>query len=199
MGKEPDEIREEIEETRSQMGETIEAIGYRADVKARVKESVAEKKDAVTSAVAGAKDSVVSAMTGSAGTVASAVSDTLPSGDAVKRGARRGAGMARENPIGLAVGSAAIGFLAGLLIPSTRVEDERLGELGDQVREAAKETGQEALERGKTVAQEVVESAQETVRESGQQQGQELADSLRESAQEVASGGSAGASDASTT
>jgi Protein of unknown function (DUF3618) len=32
MGQDPDEIRQEIEQTRAEMGETVEAIGYKADV-----------------------------------------------------------------------------------------------------------------------------------------------------------------------
>ena len=35
MGETPDDIREEIEETRARMGDTVEAIGYKADVKSR--------------------------------------------------------------------------------------------------------------------------------------------------------------------
>jgi hypothetical protein len=85
--------------------------------------------------------------------------------------AQRAAGMARENPLGLAVGATAVGFVAGLLIPSTRMEDERIGPMADQLKEQAKETGQEAMERGKHVAQQ----AAETVKDEGQKQAQEMA------------------------
>jgi hypothetical protein len=40
MGETPDNIREDIEETRARMGETAEAIGYKADVKSRVKDTI---------------------------------------------------------------------------------------------------------------------------------------------------------------
>ncbi len=40
MAKGKDEIRDEIEETRRQMGDTIEALAYKADVKSRAKESL---------------------------------------------------------------------------------------------------------------------------------------------------------------
>jgi hypothetical protein len=36
MGKDPSEIREEIEQTRGDMGESVEALGHKPDVKARV-------------------------------------------------------------------------------------------------------------------------------------------------------------------
>jgi ElaB/YqjD/DUF883 family membrane-anchored ribosome-binding protein len=159
VGKDPSEIREEIEQTRGDMGETVEALGHKADVKTRVKESVADKRDRVKERITGA---------------GSTVGDATPDADEVKQGAQRAVGVAQENPIGLAVGSVAVGFVAGMLVPTTRVEDEKLGPVADQVKERVKETGQEALERGKEVVQDAAESAKETAQESGEQQAREL-------------------------
>ena len=89
----------------------------------------------------------------------------------MKQGAQQAVGIAKENPLGLAVGGLAVGLIAGLLLPSTRVENEKLGPMADQVKEQAKETGQEAMERGKHVAQQ----AAETAKEEGQKQAQEMA------------------------
>jgi gas vesicle protein len=160
VGEAPDDIREDIEETRARMGETVEAIGYKADVKSRVKESVAEKKDAVVSRVSGA----------------------VPDGDQMKRGARK-VGISKQNPLGLAVAGAAAGFVLGTLLPSTSMEDERLGEMSDQVGEKAREMGQETLDRTKEVARGAVDTAKEQTGEETQQ----LASSLRDKAQEVGS------------
>jgi gas vesicle protein len=165
VSQDPNEIREEIEETRARMGEKVDAIGYKADVPTRTREYVSEKKDAVVSKVRGSS----------------------PDTEGLKQGARRAGGIAKENPLGLAVGAAAVGFLAGLLLPSTRVEDERMGEVADQVKEQARETGQEALERGKAVAQDAAQSASETAREQGRQQQEELTESLRQRTQETTS------------
>ena len=63
----------------------------------------------------------------------------------------------KQNPIGLAIGGAAVGFIAGLILPTTRIEDEKLGETSDEVMHRVKETGQEAIERGKQVAQDTLE------------------------------------------
>jgi F0F1-type ATP synthase membrane subunit b/b' len=188
MGQDPDAIRQDIEHTRAEMTDTVEAIGYKADVPARAKEKVSEKVDAAKAKVSQATTRAKEAVAGStsrAGDTAARVGDAAPSGDQVKHTARRAAGLAQENPLGLAIGAAAIGFLAGLVVPSTRVEDERLGPVADQVKDTVKETGQEALERGKQVAQEAVSSAAETARQRGQQQGQDLADSAKQRAQEV--------------
>ena len=151
MGQDPSQIRNEIDETRARMGDTAEALGHKADVPGRAKEAISDRVESVRSTISGS---------------------TPDSGD-VKQGVQRAAGIAKENPLGLAVGATAVGFVAGLLVPSTRVEDEKIGPMADQVKDRAKETGQEALERGKHVAQE----AAQTVKDEGRQQAQEMAPS----------------------
>jgi len=170
MGEDPRAIRSEIEDTRERMGDTVDALAYKADVKSRAKDSVNEKVDNLKSKVTGAKDSVA---------------DATPSGGEVKHGARQAAGIAQENPLGLAIGAAAIGFVAGMLIPSTRVEDEKIGPVADQVKAKAAETGQQALDRGKQVAQDVAEQAKETAKESGREQAQGVAEDARQAAQDT--------------
>jgi ElaB/YqjD/DUF883 family membrane-anchored ribosome-binding protein len=183
MGQDPDAIRQDIEQTRSEMSDTVGAVGYKADVPSRAKEAVSETVDNVKNKVSDTATRAKEAVTGTT----SRVSDATPDSGQLKQQARRTAGLAKENPLGLAVGAAAIGFLAGLAVPSTRVENERLGPLADQVKDKVKETGQEALDRGKQVAQEVASSAAETAKQSTQEHGQGLADSAKESAQEVRS------------
>jgi uncharacterized protein DUF3618 len=192
MGQDPDAIREEIEQTRAEMSETVEAIGYKADVPSRAKEKVSEKMENVKAKVSNTATRAKEAVVGTAsraGDVASGaagrVSDATPSGSEVKQQARQAAGLAKENPLGLAIGAAAIGFLAGLAVPSTRVENEKLGPVADQVKDKVKETGQEALDRGKQVAQEVASTATDTAKEKTQEHGQQLADSAKQSAQDV--------------
>jgi hypothetical protein len=192
MGQDPDAIRQDIEQTRAEMSDTVEAIGYKADVPSRAKEAVSDKVENVKAKVTGTATRAKEAVTGAS----DRVGDRTPSRGEVKQQARRAAGMARENPLGLAIGAAAIGFLAGLAVPTTRVEDEKLGPVADQVKDKAKETGQEALERGKQVAQEVASTATETAKEKTQEQGQELADSARQSAQDVRSEARQGSSPA---
>jgi gas vesicle protein len=157
-------------------------------VPSRAKEKVSEKIDAARSKVSEAASRAREAVAGTtpsagdtAGGVAARVREATPSGQQVKRQARRAAGLAQQNPLGLAIGAAAVGFLAGLVVPSTRVEDERLGPVADQVKQQARETGQEALERGKQVAQEAASAAAETAKEHGQ----DLTDSAKQRAQEV--------------
>jgi hypothetical protein len=81
---------------------------------------------------------------------------------------------AESNPIGLALGGLAVGFLAGLLIPQTSIEDEQLGPIADRVRDEAVATGREALQRGKSVARKATDSAKETATAAGRDQAQAL-------------------------
>ena len=159
MGQDPSQIRQDIEHTRGEMGDTVEALGHKTDVPGRAKEAISGRVDTVK--------------------------DKVPS-------AGQAAGVAKENPLGLAVGAAAVGFVAGMLIPSTRVEDEKIGPMADQVKEKARETGQEALERGKEVARQTAESAKETAQEAGKEQADELRDSTQEKAAETQGVGARG-------
>ena len=181
MGQEPSQIREEIEETRAEMGDTVEALAYKTDVKTRVKESISDKRERLIEQVQGTSHKV---------------GEATPDGQQVKEGARQAVGVAQENPLGLAIGGIAAGFLAGMLLPSTKVEDEKVGPIADQVKESAAETGQEALDRGREVASQVAEQAVEgarevsqdavrTARDAGQEQASELKDTAQENAHEV--------------
>jgi gas vesicle protein len=164
MGQEPGEIRQEIEQTRSQMGDTVDALAYKTDVKSRVKESFADKKDRLRGQMQGAS---------------SRIGGATPDTGQVKDGAKQAVGIAEENPIGLALGGVAAGFLVGMMVPATKIEDERVGPIADQMKDKAMETGQEAIERGKDVAGQVTEQAVETAKEAGQEQAEELKSSVQ--------------------
>jgi hypothetical protein len=86
----PEEIRRDIEETRGDLGDTVEALAAKADVKAQAKDKAEEVK-------AQAKDK--------AGEVKQKVADVTPAG--VQESAQR-------NPLPFAVGGALlVGFLFG--------------------------------------------------------------------------------------
>jgi len=165
MGQDPSDIRAQIAETRARVGDEVDALSYKTDVPARVGDYVDDKKQAVKDKVTGAKDAVV-------GSASSAVPDRQQVG--------RVKDLAERNPVGLAIGAAAVGFVAGLVIPSTRIEDERVGEVSDRLVDAARETAGDAVERGKQVAQDAAEAA----KESGKEQSGELASNLQERAQQ---------------
>jgi hypothetical protein len=89
MGEDPREIERDIEQTREHMGETVEALAYKADVPTRVKESVADKKDAVVGKLTGAMDKV----TGGTSNAASRTGDVA---SAAGQRTKRAVGMAQQ-------------------------------------------------------------------------------------------------------
>jgi hypothetical protein len=192
MGQDPDAIRQDIEQTRADMSETVEVIGYKADVPSRAKDKVGQKMEDVKSKVSETATRAKEAVTGTTSRVGDAASGTAarvgeatPTGGEAKQQAKRAVGLAKENPLGLAVGAVALGFLAGLVVPGTRVENERLGPVADQVKDKVKETGQEALDRGKQVAQEATSSAAATAKQEGREHGHGLAQSAKQNVQDV--------------
>lgn len=212
MGQDPEQIRDEIERTRQEMGETVGAIGYKTDVKSRTRDKVTETKGKITDKAEGLKDRVTGTVSsasdhlpgsGTAGSgpgVGERLSSATPDSEEVKRRARRAKSVAQQNPLGLALGSAALGFLAGMLIPTTDIENEKIGPIADQLKEEVKSTGQEAIERGKQVAEDLTsgdakEAAQAAAKEAaktsvegtvkGQAEG--FKESLKESAENVQS------------
>lgn len=126
-------------------------------------------KHAVTDAASTAKDAV----TGAAHTAADAVSDAkerlVDATGAARERARYQAYQARvgfwetmeESPLAMGAAALAIGVVAGLMIPSTRKEDEMMGETRDRLMDRAREVGEEALEKGKHVATAAVETLKE--------------------------------------
>lgn len=184
MGQDPEAIRREIERTREEMSDTIGAIGYKADVPSRTKDAVGDRVDSVKEKL---------------GMASSKVSDATPDGAQVKDGAKRAAGAAQSNPLGLGIGAVAVGFLAGMLIPETKIEHEKLGPAADQIKDQVKDTASEAIDHGKQVAQEVGQqvsetakesaaTAKETVQEKAQEHGQELKDTAKDNAQQAKEG-----------
>ena len=170
MGEEASNIREEIDQTRAEMGDTVDALAHKTDVKSRMKESFSDKKERLRTQMAG---------------TSSRIGEATPDGEQVKQGARQAVGVAEENPIGLALGGLAAGFLAGMLLPSTKIEDQRVGPVADELKGKAKETAQEALERGREVTSQVTDQAVETAKEVGREEAEALRGSAVENAQEV--------------
>jgi ElaB/YqjD/DUF883 family membrane-anchored ribosome-binding protein len=97
--RDPEEIRRDIEETRAEMGDTVEALSERADVKGQARRRVEDAKSSVSQK----KDDLLGKAR-----EASPESATAAAGQVSEK--------ARENPLPLAVaGGFALGFLLGRL------------------------------------------------------------------------------------
>lgn len=104
--RDPEELRREIEQTRSELGDTVEALAQKADVKAQVSEKVDDRKAALRERQEELKAKV--------GGARERASDATP--EDVKRAASQVAHTAEERPfpaIGVAL---AVGFVLGWLL-----------------------------------------------------------------------------------
>ena len=100
--RDPEQIRQEIEETRAELGDTVAAMAHRTDVKAQAK----ERFDHAKATVGEKKEEVL----GKAKEI---------SPDTAVSAATEVSHKARQNPLPLAVsGAFAIGFLVGRLTTS---------------------------------------------------------------------------------
>jgi ElaB/YqjD/DUF883 family membrane-anchored ribosome-binding protein len=125
----------------------------------KAKEAAGQAKDAVSGAAESIRDKFSSVGDAAQGAVEQGRSAARTVSRSVESGYRTGAdqfGNAVEQyPLAVGIGFAALGVLAGVLLPRTRREDQLLGEHSDQLVDAAREKGQEMFESGKEVAQRV--------------------------------------------
>jgi len=224
MGSGPDEvdeIRQQIEESRENLGEAVGALAYKADVKNRGKEAIEDKKEAIMEKVETLKSKVTGDGEGSMGDTSKdklpsggAIKDKLPSGEGVgekvdalksklpdgvgdaasrvgaaapskedvKEKAQAAAGLAHDHPIAVVAGAAAAGLAAGLALPETQLEREKLAPTAQQAREQAQARAQQTVEQVKSAAQDAVGSTVDAVRQKGQEQGGKLGEIVEKTA-----------------
>ncbi|MFZ0091040.1 MAG: DUF3618 domain-containing protein [Solirubrobacteraceae bacterium] len=107
QSKSPEEIRAEIEQTRGQLGDTVEALTAKTDVKAQAQDRISAIKQGVTENVAAAKETV----TGKTDEFSGKVREATP--ESAGAGAQQLTSTIREKPLPFAVAGA---FFAGLTI-----------------------------------------------------------------------------------
>lgn len=87
-----------------------------------------------------------------------------------------------DYPLAVAAGCLGLGLLVGMILPRTRREDELMGERSDHLKDQARETGEDLLERGQNLVQSTKSAVMEEVDEQGLSVG-----NLAEKAMHVAS------------
>ncbi|CAN5810952.1 DUF3618 domain-containing protein [soil metagenome] len=165
----PDQIRADIERTRSSLSTDVDTLAGRVDPRSVAKRGTDRLRDRATSA----KDAVM----GSASSGQSQVSDR--SGDAAGRvsgtaSAAPGKAMqhTQGNPLAAGLVAFGLGWLASSILPSTKAEQQAAGRLEQQ----AQQYKQPVTEHAKAVAQEVGENLRDPA--------QQAAESMRATAQE---------------
>jgi gas vesicle protein len=105
---------------------------------------------------------------------ASKIADKTPSKDDVKQKAQGAAGVAADHPIAVVAGAAAAGLAAGLAVPETELERQKLKPHAQQARAEITGRVQETVQQVKSGAQDAAGSVADAVKEQGQQQGGKL-------------------------
>lgn len=107
----PEQVREEIEQTRSELGDTVAALAAKTDVKAQAKKAAEEAKQTVSGKVTDTKESV----TGKKDEFISSAQEATP--ESAQEAGRHVLTFAKENSLPLAVLAA---LLLGVLIGRRR-------------------------------------------------------------------------------
>jgi hypothetical protein len=171
VGEDPAALRKQIEDTRDRMTEVTTTLAGKVSPTAP-QERVSARVDAPDSGRQPDEN-------GSAGGA------DLP--DAGRRQAARALRLGSDNPLAVVAAVSAAGFVAGMLVPSSSLEDERIGPIADQVKDQAREIGQEAADRAQEIGAAAAEQAAEagtdlshTLRDEVERQGRELGSTIPE-------------------
>ena len=164
----------EVEEREGRLSSALHSA------KDRVSDAAGTAKHAVSDAASTAKGAVAEAASTAREAVTDAKEKVVDATSAARERASELSGQARERaryqarqaqmgfwqsmeerPLAIGAAALALGVVAGLLAPSTRKEDELMGETRDRLMERAREVGEEALEKGKQVASVAVDTLKE--------------------------------------
>lgn len=179
MGQSPEELKGQIEATRSDLGETLDAIGDRVSPGRmiqrrtnRVREGVQRVRDGVMGVAQGTLDTAQDRLDGAADNVRS-----VP--DAARR---------RTQGAPLVMGAVAfgVGVLIAALLPRTEAEEQAADALAEKV-EPLK---QELLQSGRDTAEHLKEPVREAlaeVKDTAAQGAQQVTEQARDGAQQTAS------------
>jgi ElaB/YqjD/DUF883 family membrane-anchored ribosome-binding protein len=164
MGQSAEELRRDIEYTRQDLGETLDAIGDRVSPGRMVE----RRKNKVVNGLSSVRDRVM----GTASDAGHSVGDTAGSAvDTIKGAPDTVVQQTQGNPLvagGIAFG---VGVLLASVFPATAKEQQVADQLMDKAQPLAddlKQTGQQIAEHMKEPAREAVESVKQAATE-GQQ------------------------------
>jgi ElaB/YqjD/DUF883 family membrane-anchored ribosome-binding protein len=174
MGQRAEELRVEIAETRSDLSDTMDAIGDRLSP-GRIAE---RRKNQVTGTVRSLRERVM----GTAGHSAHALTDTAHSAtDAVKEAPD----MVRQRTEGSPMVAGALAFGVGFLVAATLPQPEREKEAESRLLEKAQPVTQQLTEGGREVVEHVKGEASQAAQEL-KQTAAEGARSVADTAQQAA-------------
>jgi hypothetical protein len=194
MSSNPDQLKADIEATRAELSRDVDTLTQTispANVAARQKEKVASAvtgaKDRATTTIFGAKQTVM----GKAEQLQSASGEAIQnSGEAISSAPQSARHGAQGNPLAAGLIAVGVGWLAGSLLPATRVERQAAGALKEKaaplaqdISDIAKETAHHLQEPAEEAVGQIKSSgadALQTVKEAGSTAASDVADTAKQ-------------------
>jgi hypothetical protein len=208
MGQSAEQVRADIERTREDLGQDLDAIGNKISPRQAVRrrtdrvrskltimrERVMGSAESATSTVSSEGSSVAGSVRDAASDVASSVADAASgAADTVRHAPDVVKRQTEGNPMAVGLIAFGLGALAGTLLPSTQTEESMAPQLRERVVEPMKETAsQVAHEVGQDLRGNAGEAA-ERVKQTAQQGAQRLSEETRHRVEDVKSEAQQGA------
>jgi ElaB/YqjD/DUF883 family membrane-anchored ribosome-binding protein len=181
MGQSPEELKDNIETTRGELGETLDAIGDRVSP-GRVLE---RRKNRIRVGVTGLRDRVMGTAQGTVETAKERLTSTV---DTVRDAPEAGLQQTQGHPMVAGALAFGVGFLIAAVIPKSAAEEQaapRLAAKVEPLKEELTQAGQEVVEQLKEPAQQAAGELKEKAAAGAQQ----LQEQTRKGADETVSAG----------
>lgn len=171
MGEESHQLRQQIEQTRQELGTDVDALTEKVSPKRVVERRVEGTKNAIgglKERVMGTTSDVTSSTGGTVSGAASTVQDTVSSaassvGDTAVSTAHKARRQAEGNPLAAGLIAFGIGWLVSSLLPASQKERELAHQVKDQAQPAVQAVGQQAGQALSEVKDNLQQPAQEAV------------------------------------
>jgi gas vesicle protein len=175
MAQDSQELRRDIEQTRTHLGTTLDSIGERvmpSRIVERRKNRMRERFGSIRDSVMGSAGSVQSSVSDGAHHVADTVGSAAGSiGNEVREAPTQIADQARGNPLAAGLVAFGIGMIVATVIPASRPEEqaavalkdkleplqEQAKQIGSDMKDAVQESARDAAEQVKSRASEAVQ------------------------------------------
>jgi gas vesicle protein len=196
VGEESEQLRQEIDRTRRELGTDVDALTEKVSPKRVVERRVDKTKDAIgglkervmgttSDVTSSAGDTVSSAAAGLQGGVQNAASTVGDTASSTAYAARR---KAEGNPLAAGVIAFGLGWLVSSLLPASQKERELAHTVKDQAQPAVQAVGQQAgqaLSEVKDNLQEPAQQAAQSVKEAATDAAGTVKDDARSAASDV--------------
>ena len=142
------DIQHDVGQARTRVGAAMEAVGYRADMPARLRHRVSHIVHDVGGALTGEPDggsASDTAMDGDASSAQAAGSTAAGAWNTVRS-------FARANALALGLGAFAVGVVAGMFIPRGKPKSQRIAPFVSEIRNRAVQTGEKVFEKSRQMA-----------------------------------------------